>query len=291
MLKFFRLPFATTGDKTAVPDAVDSNGNVSYSQGYGFDYQRQKTDPAAKNIERDKMNQIFFDITTALAEIQSQGAPDFITPALNGGVAYSYAIGAIVRYSGAVYISLSAANTALPTDAAKWALLTTPPGQIIAVAQNTAPAGYLKANGALVSRTTYAALFAAIGTTFGVGDGSTTFGLPDLRGEFMRGWDDGRGIDSGRVFGSAQTDSNQGHKHVSPVNDTLATLSLQLARGASPSWPYSSASIGVAGCNTVNVNVTNPTSGEDQWLYTGPDVYISGESRPRNIALLMCIKF
>ena len=58
MLKFFRLPFATTGDKTAVLDAVDSNGNVSYSQGYGFDYQRQKTDPAAKNIERDKMNQI-----------------------------------------------------------------------------------------------------------------------------------------------------------------------------------------------------------------------------------------
>ncbi len=126
MLKYFRLPFATTGDKTAVPDAVDSNGNVSYSQGYGFDYQRQKTDPAAKNIERDKMNQIFFDMTTAIAELQSQGVPDFITTALNGGTAYSYGQYAVVKYSGDLYISLVAANTALPSDATKWALLPTP---------------------------------------------------------------------------------------------------------------------------------------------------------------------
>ncbi len=126
MLKFFRLPFATTGDKTAVPDAVDTNGNVSYSQGYGFDYQRQKTDPAAKNIERDKMNQVFFDMTTAIAELQSQGVPDFITTALNGGAAYSYGQYAIVKYSGDLYISLVAANTALPSDTTKWALLPTP---------------------------------------------------------------------------------------------------------------------------------------------------------------------
>ena len=126
MLKYFRLPFATTGDKTAVPDAVDTNGNVSYSQGYGFDYQRQKTDPAAKNIERDKMNQIFFDVTTAVAELQANGIPDFITTALNGGTAYSYAQYAVVKYSGDLYIALVAANTALPSDATKWALLPTP---------------------------------------------------------------------------------------------------------------------------------------------------------------------
>lgn len=123
MLKFFRLPFATTGDKTPVPDPVDSNGNVSYSQGYGFDYQRQKTDPAAKNIDRAQNNQILFDITTAIAELQSQGVPDFITSALNGGTAYSYAVNALVRYSGDIYVSLSAANTAAPTDATKWAPL------------------------------------------------------------------------------------------------------------------------------------------------------------------------
>lgn len=140
MLKFFRLPFATTGDKTAVPDAVDTNGNVNYSQGYGFDYQRQKTDPAAKNIERDKMNQIFFDMTTAIAELQSQGVPDFITTALNGGTAYSYEQFAIVRYAGDLYISLEAANTADPTDPTKWALLPTP-ARIQAAFNTSAVAG------------------------------------------------------------------------------------------------------------------------------------------------------
>lgn len=126
MLKFFRNPFATSGDKTAVPETVDPNGNVSYPQGYSFDYQRQKTDPASKNIERDKMNQIFFDITSAIAEIQAQGIPDFITTALNGGAAYSYAKNAVVRFADANYISLVAANTATPADVTKWALLPTP---------------------------------------------------------------------------------------------------------------------------------------------------------------------
>ena len=62
------------------------------------------------------------------------------------------------------------------------------------------PSGYLKCNGAAVSRTTYADLFAEIGTAFGAGDGSSTFNVPDFRGEFVRGWDDSRGVDSGRNF-------------------------------------------------------------------------------------------
>jgi hypothetical protein len=126
MLKFFRTAFGLSGDRTAVPDAADVNGNVSYTQGYGFDYQRQKTDPAAKQIERDKMNSIFFDITNAIAELQGQGIPDFITSALNGGTAYSYGQNAVVRYSGDIYVSLVAANTALPSDATKWALVPIP---------------------------------------------------------------------------------------------------------------------------------------------------------------------
>lgn len=121
MLKFFRIPFATSGDKAAIPDTADVNGYVSYAEGYGFDYERQRTDPAVKNIERTKMNEVLFDITTGLSEIQSQGIPDFITPALNGGTAYSYAVNAIVRYSGALYRSLVAANTSDPTDATQWA--------------------------------------------------------------------------------------------------------------------------------------------------------------------------
>lgn len=81
------------------------------------------------------------------------------------------------------------------------------PGVIEMYGANAAPAGYLECDGAAVSRATYADLFAAIGTVHGVGDGATTFNVPDLRGEFVRGWDDGRGVDAARVFGSAQAAS------------------------------------------------------------------------------------
>lgn len=126
MLKFFRVPFATSGDKLAVPDAADVNGNVSYTEGYGFDYQRQETDPDKKDIERDKMNQILFDLTTAVSELQSQGIPDFITTALNGGSPYSYSQYAVARFGGVPYISLINANTSTPADLTKWAPLPTP---------------------------------------------------------------------------------------------------------------------------------------------------------------------
>lgn len=125
MLKFFKVPFAQSGSRTAVPDAADPSGFVSYTEGYGADYQRQKTDPLSKNIERDKMNELFFDATNAIGEIQKQGVPDFISTALNGGSPFSYAKNALVRYTdGNIYASLVASNTALPTDTTKWALWT-----------------------------------------------------------------------------------------------------------------------------------------------------------------------
>lgn len=71
-----------------------------------------------------------------------------------------------------------------------------PAGTVIQSASQVVPTGYLKCNGAAVSRSTYARLFRALGTTYGVGNGTTTFNLPDLRGEFIRGWDDGRNIDT-----------------------------------------------------------------------------------------------
>jgi microcystin-dependent protein len=134
-----------------------------------------------------------------------------------------------------------------------------PAGSVIFFAANAAPTGYLKANGATVSRTTYAALFSAIGTTFGAGDGSTTFVLPELRGEFIRGWADGRAVDTGRVFGSFQTDDFKSHNHTYNAS----------AGGAS-----TPASINVASGQTLNTSSTGGT-----------------ETRPRNIALLACIKF
>lgn len=96
---------------------------------------------------------------------------------------------------------------------------TMPAGIVSYTAAATAPTGWLIANGDAVSRTTYAALFAAIGTTYGSGDSSTTFNLPDLRGVFARGLDLGRGLDAGRVLGSYQADEFASHTHTLSTTD------------------------------------------------------------------------
>jgi microcystin-dependent protein len=165
----------------------------------------------------------------------------------------------------------------------------TPAGTIIYSARSTAPTGYLKANGAAVSRTTYATLFAAIGTTYGAGNGSTTFNVPDLRGEFIRGVDDGRGVDSGRTLGSTQTDQNKQHNH----GGTTSTASLT-----------GSFTPGTHATNTTGVfsdggNVGSPEEGDfanghriDFNASHSHTISNDGgtEARPRNIALLACIK-
>lgn len=139
------------------------------------------------------------------------------------------------------------------------------PGALQAFAMSSAPSGWLKANGAAISRTAYAALFAAIGTTYGAGDGSTTFNLPDLRGEFVRGWDDGRGVDSGRALGSSQAGQMPSHNHTIPVS-------------------------GGAGGGT---EIIGNSGQAPATLITGSAGGTSNgsENRPRNVALLYCIKF
>ncbi len=80
MTKIFKVPFATQGDRTSIPDEVQADGAVSYTQGYSYDYERdQQTDPAAKDIEREKMNGMFHDITEAVGELQSFGFPKWAT--------------------------------------------------------------------------------------------------------------------------------------------------------------------------------------------------------------------
>lgn len=86
-------------------------------------------------------------------------------------------------------------------------------GSVAAFAMPQAPEGWLICNGQEVSRTEYARLFTRIGTTFGQGDASTTFNLPDLRGVFVRGWDKSSERDPEREFGSYQADQMQSHTH------------------------------------------------------------------------------
>lgn len=89
-------------------------------------------------------------------------------------------------------------------------------GSVSAFAMKKAPEGWLECDGREVSRTQYRKLFARIGFTFGEGNGDTTFNLPDLRGEFIRGFDNSSHNDSGRIFGSKQVDQMQTHSHKDP---------------------------------------------------------------------------
>lgn len=75
----------------------------------------------------------------------------------------------------------------------------TPVGSLLDFAGTTPPAGYLACYGQAVSRTTYAALFAKIGTSYGAGDGSTTFNVPDYRGRVHVTLDNLGGSDAGRL--------------------------------------------------------------------------------------------
>lgn len=124
-----------------------------------------------------------------------------------------------------------------------------PVGGIKAFAGSTAPAGWLLLDGSTRSRTGYAALFAVVGTTYGVGDGSTTFGLPDLRGRALIGVGTGTGL-SARTLGAivgAETHTlaaaesglvghnhtQNAHRHQVPYKDSGAAGALRYMMNAS----------------------------------------------------------
>jgi microcystin-dependent protein len=182
----------------------------------------------------------------------------------------------------------------------------TPAGTVIWTARSSAPTGYLKANGAAVSRSTYATLFSAIGTFYGAGDGSTTFNLPDLRGEFVRGWDDGRGVDSGRAFASNQAAAFASHNH--GISDPGHSHSGSTGGAGGHSHTFKGEYTGTGGTpyitrvgnNTGNFDYDVSTTSVGDHTHTvsisgnstGISVQSNGgsETRPRNLALLACIK-
>ena len=203
--------------------------------------------------------------------------------------------------SGAGTFTLAAPNSntnrtlTLPDASGTLARTESLVGQVCFFAMDTAPDGFLKANGAAVSRTTFSALFNAIGTAFGAGDGSTTFNLPDMRGEFPRGWDDGRGVDSGRSFGTAQLDQFSNHIHRVSVNDH-PNKNISLGGGASVDeneWVSGSTNIGFldnhrwGGGSGSRLRALSAQNSDSVKASTSLD----GETRSRNVALLACIKF
>ncbi|MBH2781733.1 Ig-like domain-containing protein [Serratia marcescens] len=233
--KFFRIPFASAGDKQQIPDDKNAEGYVSFVEGWGEDYQKDlMSDASAKEVERDVMNSILNAITVALRQYQTDSFPEWITPANNGGTAYPYGVGVVVRHrqgNGAFisYVSLTDNNTTEPgTEGAQWqgfiyrrasqdeadagtddTLIITPPtlqqaiknaiGNITTeLAPFLLPVGIIAAWGSTVPPDGW---IEANGQAFDVAKNPKLHAVypsgnvPDLRGRFVRGWANGSGED------------------------------------------------------------------------------------------------
>ena len=153
-----------------------------------------------------------------------------------------------------------------------------PPGAVMSFAMNSAPSGWVEANGIAVSRSTYSALFSAIGTTYGSGDGSTTFNLPDLRGYFIRG--SGTNVDgtTSGGFGLKQNDDVKPHVHSFSLSIQSLVLSAQAAFGTRSTG-------GSQAVSDITVTTGSPSASASISSNSGT------ETRPKNIAMMYCIKF
>lgn len=160
-----------------------------------------------------------------------------------------------------------------------------PSGIIAPFAGTSAPTGWLACQGQAISRTTYAALFTAIGTTWGAGDGSTTFNVPDLRGMFLRGTGTNTtGSSSGAVgpsVGSYAADTYLNHSHTATSTDSGHTHEIERRAGGSviaggSGQTVSSSTSGTGYANITTTVATSTTGGT--------------ETKPKNYGILYIIK-
>ena len=171
-----------------------------------------------------------------------------------------------------------------------------PVGTILTFGASTPHSGFLECNGSAISRSTYASLFSILSTTHGTGDGSSTFNLPDLRGQFVRGWDNSAGVDASRAFGSSQTDQNKNHTHTTDsqsLTGSVSHLSGSLANNPgsasgiitklSPASAIGARSSGSANASVISIDATHSHTISSSGGGT--------EARPKNIALMYIIKF
>ena len=170
-----------------------------------------------------------------------------------------------------------------------------PVGTILTFGASTPPSGFLECNGSAISRSTYASLFSILSTTHGAGDGSSTFNLPDLRGQFVRGWANTGSTDAGRVFGSTQTDQNKNHTHTTD-STTLTGGIRKISEGFGANGSASGVFTKTAdGTNTITGSSSTSNVGGVDFDGTHTHTISSSgggtEARPTNLALMYIIKF
>lgn len=192
-----------------------------------------------------------------------------------------------------ILFRVGAADNDNYTRAVSFSLLSStilPVGTIITSARATAPDGFLLCNGAAISRSAYTDLFSAIGTAYGAGDGSNTFNIPDLRGEFIRGADNGRGVDAGRQIGSTQSDAmrNLTGTYYGAL-DGEGGYSAFCAGGATGVFTGGGAITQIRNAASYEMKQIN---GKNGFIFDASrQVPIASEFRPRNVSVNFYIKY
>src|SRR5882724_8974834 len=261
----------------------------AFSQGAGFTYQGRLTvnsSPATGTYDlqlilRDALSGGRSLATNQIAPVSVSNGLFTVTLDFGGdvfdGSSRWLQIGVRSNGSAVAYAPVSPAQPVTPSPYAIHAADSPPPGSVMAYMGTNAPSGWLLCDGLEASRTTYARLFAVIGTSNGSGDGVTTFNLPDLRGTFLRGLDGTAGVDpdkatrtaakpggnTGNALGSLQTDQLRSHNH---VNGSFNRL-LQVSNGTNTTTPG-----------------TDVTPSEPDIIDSQPIIPAGGnETRPRKI--------
>lgn len=213
MPKFFKFPFANSGDQSAIPDDAQTSGLLSYESGYGDQYSLDpRTDILARRVNRGRFNRLLNDITANLKFWQTEVYPEWVDPTFNDGNPIAYKLGAIVVYGGEYKVSLVANNTTEPNDPVNWddafpmpQALTHRPGDILIRAVDGVVPGFVELDGGAIDSVNWPILFAQYGTN-----------LPDVRDRGIYG------LRAGRTMGSYEEGQVKEHAH--PVTESTVTL-------------------------------------------------------------------
>lgn len=268
-----------------VPGQFESPPNATMETGWQGGAQAQLPEAKWENWWHHRVDE-------ALHEIEENGAPEWFNDV-------PYKRGALAHAGGRNWVAVIANSSISPTgpdNTGQWKEVVVdvmaaiqaavPAGAIMHFYRSTAPAGWLKANGEAIAIATYPALAEAmyVGDARNAtapsgyrctdpvnpsGTRSTTGAYivkPEIRGEFIRGLDDGRGVDSGRLLGSAQGDEFRSHSHTVKEGSSVG---LQPGANLTSGDDYTT--------NTAFIQTTSNTGG--------------AETRPRNVAFLACIKY
>lgn len=234
--------------------------------------------------DREDVNALFKYLGDQIFYTQNGGVPSY-------NAAYDYIPGRVVLYTDnnlykCVQANGASSTVVAPTDSTYWAQIPTyadlfdwmPTGVVLPFGGATVPNGWLLANGAAASRSGKARLFSVYGTTFGAGDGSTTFNLPDLRDRYIIG------VNTNAL-------GTQIAEQLPNINGNLYSKPNSIGSGAQPAGAFS---MYTDGNQTETASVQSPLSASRRWNFAASNsnsTYTNnGKVYPLSLALNFIIK-